>query len=484
MTDDSTTITKKPITTAMQRHVLAAMLQDPQTFARCRSFLLADHFSDDATADVVAMALNMWDKHHEVPSRAALVDAFSGRADAIRVIKRAFKTVVKDGKYTIERIAGFARQRAMKQAILLASKLVRAEETGEPVLDERNKPIKADPIDLLRKAAMVGTDAGDLGTFLHDAIDVIADRALHPRKRDLFFTGLSHLDDAGVSIERGEIGCVLARAKGGKSQVLLNIAYNNALGRAGAGHDVVYYNLEIKEDRLEDRFGKRVANVKEEDRDNVDVFVRRLKKRHASMVTGKVLLKRFIAKKASIDDIRAHLLQCHANGFRPSLIILDYPGLLKPTKVYDEMRFNLANNWLDFRSLCQEFDVAGWGAAQANRGGAAAELVTMTDIAEAFEIVQHLDVGFSVSRTPDEIENGLGRFFVFASRNDRDGTIIDFKEEYWKSVVQTTGLHEAQEPAKGKGRGKGQRETTDEQREEASLRDHLARKKAKADARV
>lgn len=477
MTAAADPLPKKALSTSMQRHVLAAMIQNAQTFARCRAFVSADHFTDEALSDVTAMALNMWDKHHEVPSRAALLDAFSGQPLHVRAVKRAFKETVNDEKYTVERIAGFARMRALKQALLLAGKLVRAEETGEPVLDERNRPIKDDPIEVVRRAAMVGTDVGDIGTFLHDAIDVIADRALHPRNRDLFGTGMSHLDDAGVRIERGEIGCCLARAKGGKSQVLLNVAYNNAC----QGHDVVYYNLEIKEDRLEDRFGKRIANMKTEDKDNIPKFVTRLKKRFGRLMTGKVLLKKFLAKKATIDDIRAHLLQCHAQGFRPSIVILDYPGLLKPTKVYDEMRFNLASNWLDFRSLCQEFDVGGWGAAQANRGGAAAELVTMTDIAEAFEIVQHIDVGFSISRTEDEIENGQGRFFIFASRNDRDGTIIDFKEEYWKSVIQTTGLHESQSKPSRKGK-----DGKDEQREEAAFREEMAKRKKKVvdDARV
>lgn len=152
--------------------------------------------------------------------------------------------------------------------------------------------------------------------------------------------------------------------------------------------------------------------------------------------------------------------------------IVDYAGLLKPAKVYDEMRFNLASLWLDFRGLCQEFNVAGWSAAQANRGGAAADLVTMTDIAESFAIVQHIDVGFSISRTPEEIEKNTGRFFVFASRNDKDGTIVNFEADFGRSLIKTTGLYDgASEPAK---KGK---DSTDQQSEEASFRDAQARMK-------
>ncbi len=315
---------------------------------------------------------------------------------------------------------------------------------------------------------MVGHDAGNIGTFLHDAIDAIAHRVEHPKAADYFTTGMEHLDASGVNVERGEIGCVLARAKGGKSFALLNIAFHNLIH----GRNVVYYNLEIQEDRLEDRFGRRITMPKEEHKVNPQAYVARLRKRFPKLVKGKLLLKRFFANQTSIDDIRANLLQCHAQGFKPDLVIVDYAGLLKPAKVYDEMRFNLASLWLDFRGLCQEFNVAGWSAAQANRGGAAADLVTMTDIAESFAIVQHIDVGFSISRTPEEIEKNTGRFFVFASRNDKDGTIVNFEADFGRSLIKTTGLYDgASEPAK---KGK---DSTDQQSEEASFRDAQARMK-------
>lgn len=493
------------LTVPMQKHVFAAMLRDAQTFARCRAFVKAEHFSDEATSDVVAYALNAWDKFKEVPGRSALMDVFKTQETHQKVIKRCFDESqdVNDVELTIDRIARFARTRALRLAVRECAAVLKYEDSGddsELPRDAKGRPLIRDIDDIMAEAAMVGSDAGDIGVFINDAVKNAIDRAKAPNDRELFDTGFPHLDECGVNIERGEVGCVLARAKGGKSHVLLNLAVANAR----KGHKVVIYNFEIREDRLEDRLAARLAraapskpgskaaqdelpplpkgateeekearillmNQRDEElqRDHMETqqhlesWIATLKKR-VGLYDNNLLLKKFIAKKHTMDDVRAHLIRCRAEGFIPDMVILDYIGIVKSTEKFSELRHTLGNLWLDFRSLCQEFKVAGWSAAQANRGGAAAELVTMTAIAESFEIVQHIDVGFSVNRKDDEMQNNEGRFFVFASRNDRDNMLVNFKCDFSSSTIQTVSIGRVSEEGDDKDKKRKPKKSEDD----------------------
>jgi replicative DNA helicase len=462
-----------PLTPAMQRRVLSVILKNPLTFSRCRSFLAADLFKDVAASDILAWSLAHFDRTREVPSKSALLDAFSRNAENVEVVKRVFKLVVEDEVYTVERIAQYARRLAVKRAMTRAIHIMHAEDNGEEPRDENGKPIKDNPLELIQSAFTVGTDVGDMGVYLDEALARSKDRTRNPKARELFYTGLEHLDQCGVAVERGEIGCVLAKAKGGKSFVLLNIALNNLF----AGKNVVYFNLEIKEDRLEDRFASAMAGPKADRKVDPEDYIRRMERRYARLVPdgARMRIKRYLAKTTTIDMLRSYLLSCRADGFNPDLVVVDYPGIMKPAHMYAEVRHNLSSLWLDFRALAQEFDVAGWGAAQANRTGASSELVTDTSIGESYEVIQHIDVGFSISRTEDEIENNQGRFFVFSSRNDRDGVLIDFTEDYGRGLVKTTGIHSREDTKKARGKSSA------EQREEAAF--HAAKgRKQKAEA--
>lgn len=457
----------------MQKHILAAVLRVPGVLAQVRSALNPDHFPDQSVSDVMAWALHHWDEHGQLPSKPSLLDVFKRDEDAQAVIKRAYKEEVPDPDHICERVVGYAKHRALRLAVAEAAQVVQAQARGETLKDERNKPKYADPDLYIRKiienAMRVGANNGSLGEFLHETLEKGVKEILHPKVAEHFYTGIKHLDEAGVHIEKGEIGCVLGVAKGGKSQVLLNIA----LHQLKQGHDVVLYNLEMQEDRNRHRWYRRIAGPKVDVKTDPETFVEALRARMPHLLKGKLLVKRALAKQFSPQDMRAHLAACHAQGFVPAVVIVDYVGIMKPEKIYDEMRFNLASLWLDFRSICQEFNVVGWSAAQVNRGGAGVELVTMKDIAESFEVVQHLDVGFSISMTQAEREANQGRFFVFASRNDRDGTIIDFTHDFSRSIIKSVGVHH---PTSEK-RGRNSRPSSGEEAVDAVLADDSDRKK-------
>lgn len=464
------------ISLPLQKHILAAVLRVPGLMARTRTALNPDHYPDDSVADVMAWALHHWDEHAQLPSKAALLDVFKTDEDAQDVIKRAYKADIPDTEHIEDRVRGYAKHRALRLAVAEAARAVAAHGRGEVLKDDRNRPLYTDVDSFIRKkvedAMLVGTDRTDIGVFLHEALDADVDRLLHPQVAELFTTGIQHLDEAGMSLERGEVGCVLGVSKGGKSQALLNIA----LHQLRQGVDVVWYNFEMRDTRARDRWYRRIAGSKVDLKTDPEAFVVALKERFPAQLSGKLLMKRAVSKTFTPAMMRAHQATIRDMGFKPALCIVDYVGIMRPEKLYDEMRFNLASLWLDFRAICQQYDMAGWSAAQSNRGGANAELLTMKDIAESFEIVQHIDVGFSISMTQAEREANQGKFFVFASRNERDGTIIDFTHDFSRSRMTSVGIHQPTAERRSRAGTRPARVTPGEESVDAVLQDDRSRR--------
>lgn len=428
------------LSASMQRHIFATVVRIPGAMPRCRSVLNPDYFSDQSVSDGVAWLLGHWDEFKTTPSKAALLDAFKNEPETRALIKDAFVEEIPDPEYTIKRIVDFARNRALRAACVMAAGAVAAQAKGEVMRDEKGRPMYTDPDayirDLVDKAINVGRSADDLGEDILADLEPGIENLLHPVEDQLFTSGFEHLDHAGCMIGRGEIGCVLAPAKKGKSHLLLNIA----VGNLKQGFNVVYYNMEIKEDRLRQRVYRRLAGNTVDQKADISAFVKKLREKAPKLLRGKLLVKKYPARLATVDDLRAHMSRIVAEGFKPDMVIVDYLGIAKPRHEKDEMRFNLESNWLDFRSLCQEFKVAGWSAAQTNRGGVESNLVTMSSIGECFAIVQHIDVGFSINISQSEYDSGTGRFFVFASRNEQDGSVVPFTHDFSRSAIRTSGI--------------------------------------------
>lgn len=429
----------------MQQHTVAMALRCPGVMARIRGCMNPDYFDDNALADIVAWTNQHWDENKEVPSKQALRDCFQEHHP---LIKSLFAQELPDPKHTVQRITHFARLKAVRLAILRGGEAVSAEMNGEKYLDAKGKPVDLDLVKLFREALNVGTDMSDLGEDLGSTMEGDIAEILNPPKAEKLLTGMGHLDEAGVALERGDLGCVLGASKRGKSHVLINLAY----GALKQGLNVVYYTLEMPAKKVRRRFHQRVAGAKADVKGNPEEFVRLLKERYGRLILGRMVVKRWPSRGATVEDIRAHLAQLQARGDRIDLVIVDYAGILKPVKSTGEVRHDLAAIFLELRAIAGEYNVGMWTAAQANRGSVNKELVTMADFAECFEIVQHLDVGFSVCMTEDEKANGEGRFFVLASRNEADGMVITFKHDYSRCMIQTTGVQKPEAEKKRRDR--------------------------------
>lgn len=208
---------------------------------------------------------------------------------------------------------------------------------------------------------------------------------------------------------KGELGVIIAPTGGGKS--LMAVALGSHAIKMG--FNVVYYTLELLDTVIGQRFDSCITGIDLDDlKDNKEAIFEQIKN-----VPGKLIVKEYPAKRASIHTIERHLERLIVSGFTPDMVIVDYGDLLKPVDSFGDMRISLGSIYEELRGLAKHFNVAMWSPTQSNRKGLNKPVVTMEEISEAFNKCFTADFIISLSRI-------IRRFFVPKNRNGRDGIVF------------------------------------------------------------
>jgi len=164
-----------------------------------------------------------------------------------------------------------------------------------------------------------------------------------------------------ISVE--DVNCYYSNGILSHNSWMLVAIANHAVKQLGK--NVIYYTMELSGDSVGLRHDARTSGFASQDikfhQDEVFEGI--------SKVRGNLVIKEFPTKNASIDTLRTHLMRCTTFGFKPDMVIVDYPDLLKTQVNYSkvEKRFELENIYEDTRGLAGEFKIPLWAASQANR---------------------------------------------------------------------------------------------------------------------
>ena len=139
---------------------------------------------------------------------------------------------------------------------------------------------------------------------------------------------INDIIDGGLGA--GELGVIVAPAGIGKSWTL------QALGSdvVRSGKTVVHYSLELNENYVGLRYdsifsGVTTSNIKYH-KEEVEKLI--------SKLPGKLLIKYFPTKAASVQTIGAHLKQIELSGVKIDMVIVDYADILMPTGNFKEKK--------------------------------------------------------------------------------------------------------------------------------------------------
>jgi hypothetical protein len=263
------------------------------------------------------------------------------------------------------------------------------------------------------------SDALKLGSNNDVGYDYLLDfeRRYEQRARNPITTGWDLLDGIMKGGHgKGELGVVVAPTGAGKSMALVHLGAAALL----SGYNVVHYTLELQDTVVAQRYDSCITGVQLMELANCKDFVLDEVKK----VKGKLVVKEYPTRSATIATIKAHLEKLRRSNFRIDMIIVDYGDLIKPINVRNEKRTELEEIYEDLRGIAQTFGASLWTASQTNRGGLNAEVVTMESISEAFNKCFPADFILSISRTIKDKNNNEGRIFVAKNRNGPDGMIF------------------------------------------------------------
>lgn len=280
----------------------------------------------------------------------------------------------------------------------------------------------------LRKNISDALEKGERKDHGHEyGADTLDERAENVEKTRIP-TGWASLNhDFRGGLVRPSLCTVIAPTGVGKTAFLCNLAADFAC----AGWNVLYVTLEMPEKDIGVRCDSIISEVAF---DEVPLKRSLVERAIREKMTGRLIIKNFPTKRASVDTIRNHIQRLkRTKDFKIDVLVLDYADLLRPTTRYGEKRHELEGVYEELRGLGQEEDFITFTADQTNRGGLEQEIVTLSAIAEAFSKATVCDLIITVARTAEDKQAGTGKLFVAKSRFGPDGGVFPFIMDTSKS---------------------------------------------------
>ena len=388
---------------SFQKKIIVLLLFNRRFLQTINDILEPNYFDSDADKWLVRTIKKYYEKYKVEPTLEAIkiqLDEVSSevlKKSAVDNLREAFQLrEATDLNFVEEKSIEFCKNQTLKTAIMNSVDLL-----------ERHD---YDGIKTTIDAAMKAGTTKDLG---HDYVEGLEERLTHST-RDTVATGWDIIDevmDGGLG--KGELGVIVAPAGIGKTWCLQQIV-SNSLKR---GKTVIHYTLELNQSYIGLRYdtifsGIPTGEIK---------FQQQVVRKSLEKITGKLLIKYFPTRSASVQTLNAHLKQVELSGFKPNLVIVDYADIMRDISGVKELRHQLGNIYEDLRGMAGEMEIPIWTASQANRSALDVDEIGAEYIAEAYSKVMTSDFVLSVSRKIEDKVGNTARFHVIKNRFGIDG---------------------------------------------------------------
>ena len=389
--------------TSFQSKIRASLMSDVKFIQTISDILEPDMFDSDSNKWLVKSIREYFYEYKKQPTLEVVkykideIDNDVLKSGVVEKLRDVWKNIeATDLEFVQSETLDFCKNQTLKNAIL---------ESVDMLENKDYDGIKS-TIDNAMKA---GTTR-DLG---HDYIPSLEMR-LEESARITVATPwdvVNDITDGGLGA--GELGVIVAPAGIGKSWTL------QALGSEviKKGKTVVHYSLELNENYVGLRYdsifsGVTTANIKYHKEDV---------EKKLSQLPGKLLIKYFPTKAASVQTLGSHLKQIELSGVDIDMVIVDYADILMPTGNFKEKRHAIGNIYEDLRGLAGELEIPIWTASQANRSALEEDVIGADKVAEDYSKVMTADFVMSMSRKVEDKIANTGRFHVIKNRFGIDG---------------------------------------------------------------
>jgi len=269
-------------------------------------------------------------------------------------------------------------------------------------------------IEGIKKIIDEAMSAGAERNFGHEYFEMIEDR-YSEMARETISTPWDIINDLTQGgLAKGELGVIVAPAGAGKTWILSKIG-SEALKNQKR---IVHFTLELNEAYVGLRYDSIFTGIANQ---NLKYHKEEVEEKLQKFKDGKLLIKYFPTKSASVHTLSAHLKRLTAIGEEIDLVIIDYADIMQDASRAREVRHQLGNIYDDLRGLAGEFEVPVWTASQTNRSALDDDVIEAQKISESYQKVMTADFVLSLSRKIEDKAQNTGRFHVIKNRFGPDG---------------------------------------------------------------
>jgi replicative DNA helicase len=408
---------------SFQTKVISALLTDKPFLQNVNDILTEEYFSNSAHKWIVNEVLKYYQKYHTNLTMDVLkVEMKKVENEVLQIsikeqLKEAYRSSDEsDLSYVEEEFTNFCKNQQLKKALLNSVDLLQAGDY--------------DSIRLLVDSALRSGQNRDIGTEYEKDIET---RYREDTRSPIAFPWKTFNGITQGGYGKGDLVLIFGNPKGGKSWAIVAMAAE----AAKQGCNVVYYALELGEAYVGKRFDAYFTGIPvdqiDKHRDKVEEAL--------SAIPGKIIIKGYPPKRASLTTIETHLDQLqNQNDFKVDAVFIDYLDLLKNrNKSRLERKDDTDDIFTDAKGLAKERDIPIISPSQANRSGAEKEILESSHIAGSFDKLMIGDIVISLARGRVDRLNGTGRWHFMGNRYGLDGVT------YSSTIDTSTGHIEIEE---------------------------------------
>ena len=383
-----------------------------------------EYFENTARKWIITRLNKYFDEFHTTPTMEALqIEVKKEDNEVLKIavieeLKEAYKMADQshDKEYIEQEFLKFCQNQQMKKAIMTSVELLN---------DGDYESIRT----LISKAVSNNHEKNTGHDF---ELDI--ESRYRPDDRKVIPTPwkeLNSITQGGYG--KGDLVIFFGGPGSGKSWAAISMA----LEAAKLGAKIVYYSLELGEGYVGKRFDANLTNIPVD-----QLALHRVKvEQQVKGLAGRLIIKEYAPKRASLDTIESHLDQLRIqHDFVPDAVFIDYLDLLRNRRARNERKDDIDDIYTDAKGLAKELGIPIISPSQVNRSGSQDKVVEGDKAAGSYDKIMIADIIISTSRLrKDKIDNTC-RWHIIKNRFGVDG--LTFKCEFNASTGQTLILGE------------------------------------------
>jgi len=394
-----------------QIKILYILIVNPDFLKKINTIINKDYFNNVYMKWIVEIIIAYYKQYKTNPSLEFIATEIKKQENEsfINNCKKIISDILEcensnDLKYVFDEFTNFCYKRNLENSLIKASELLR---------NDMYDNMKSTLIDAF--SALIETDDGvmlESTSVSKESIEEYRDVIPLP------WDSVNNITGGGIG--KKELWVFIGNKGSGKSFATNNVG----LHAAKLGYNVIHISLELYTNTVLNRYYSLLTNTPISQLSlNIDKLKFKLDK-----LPGKILVKHFPTKKASVDTIENYLMNQQSMN-KIDLVIIDYPDLLTSGQSFKDDRSHLRYIFEYLRGVADINDVAIFAPTQTNRSGDNSEIVEGSHVSEAYDKLMIADFVMSWARTNTDKLNNVGRSLIIKNRFGPDGILLNGRFE-------------------------------------------------------